>query len=247
MKRVLIVYAALLIVTCIVTNTIAKEKIKIDSSSIQEYNGKLGCWKFVSSYYKFKTYLIEYSITETDVKKVNNNCNIRRSNQYLFMPYSKEYLEKLKKQGITRVSIEAEPDQFIWPIDEVNRITSVLGIRWGKFHPGLDIPACRGVPIRASMEGRVNYSAYKKAYGKLIEIEHRNGYLTRYSHNSVNLVRKGDFVKKGQIIGYVGSTGRSTGPHVHFEIRSNYIPLDPLDFLPEKKELKMVHRLKNWK
>ena len=81
----------------------------------------------------------------------------------------------------------------------------------------------------------------------MVDIQHRNGLITRYGHQTAVLVKKGEFVKKGQIIGLVGSTGRSTGNHVHFEILCNTIPLDPLDFLPDSSKIQIVHQLKNWK
>jgi murein DD-endopeptidase MepM/ murein hydrolase activator NlpD len=90
-------------------------------------------------------------------------------------------------------------------------------------------------------------TVYAGGYGLTVEIEHRNNYTTKYAHLSVMFVKKGEFVKKGQLIALVGTTGNSTGPHLHFEIRSNDIPLDPLDFLPRRDSIKILHTLKNWK
>ncbi len=240
-------YILRLILIVIVFNAYANEKLIIDNDDIQSYKGRLGIWKLISNKYKLKSFLIKVSCSEKEVRTINSKNNIYNNNQYFFIPYSEKYIEILKNKGIQRTIIEYPAKQFLWPIDKVVRITSVLGMRWGKFHAGLDIPAPSGVAIRAAMEGVVTCSKYAKAYGNMVEIEHRNGYMTRYAHNKASLVNKGDFVKKGQIIALVGSTGRSTGAHLHFEIRINSIPLDPLDFLPEKESLQVVHRLKNWK
>ena len=148
---------------------------------------------------------------------------------------------------MTRKTASSEADQFIWPLGDVAQITSVLGFRGREFHTGIDIPAPKGEPVLAAMEGQVVFDGYSGGYGNLIQIQHRNGFITRYGHNSALLVKKGDFVKKGQIVALAGSTGRSTGNHVHFEILCNTIPLDPLDFLPDSSKVQVVHRLKNWK
>jgi murein DD-endopeptidase MepM/ murein hydrolase activator NlpD len=220
--------------------------IYIDNEHIQEYKGRLGRWEHVVSKGKLRVLMKKYGTTEKEICLINNMQRSSLVGQYLFVAYSAEYLHSLEEKGLTRTSISTPADHFIWPIDNVRRVTSVLGLRWGHFHPGLDIPAMKGTPIRAVLEGRVSFVGVRGNYGNLLIVEHRNGFETRYGHNSVNLVRAGDFVKKGQIIAYVGSTGRSTGCHVHFEVRSNAIPLDPLDFLPDK-DLQLAHRLKNWK
>jgi murein DD-endopeptidase MepM/ murein hydrolase activator NlpD len=96
------------------------------------------------------------------------------------------------------------------------------------FHKGVDIDAKRGVAIRAVMDGRVTFSGWMGGYGKLVVIEHPNGWETRYAHNSKLLVKKGDWVEVGQKIAKVGSTGRSTGNHLHFETRRNGKLVNPL-------------------
>jgi murein DD-endopeptidase MepM/ murein hydrolase activator NlpD len=156
-------------------------------------------------------------------------------------------LSSLYEKGISHKKVVAFEGDFLWPIRDDIRITSTLGPRWGKFHAGLDISAAKGTIIVASMEGRVVKSEYMGGYGNVIIIESRNNFITKYGHNSINLVKEGDFVKKGQIIALVGSSGRSTGPHVHFEIRIKDVPLEPMDFLPEK-DVNIVHKMNdNWK
>jgi len=89
-----------------------------------------------------------------------------------------------------------------------------------------------GTPIKASNAGRVIYSGNTiKGYGNLIILRHSEEYITIYAHNQVNLVEEGEWVEKGQVIGKVGKSGRASGPHLHFEIRRNNKPLDPMLFL----------------
>ncbi|MCL2025750.1 MAG: M23 family metallopeptidase, partial [Leptospirales bacterium] len=87
--------------------------------------------------------------------------------------------------------------------------------------------------------------SYNGGHGNTILVAHKNNFYTRYSHNSENLVKPGDEVKKGQIIALAGSTGNSTGPHLHFEIRFNDIPLNPLDFLPTDEDIVIVKHTKS--
>ncbi|MCW3490459.1 M23 family metallopeptidase [Dethiobacter alkaliphilus] len=97
-------------------------------------------------------------------------------------------------------------------------------------HNGVDIADSRGTPIRASDGGVVRTSSYRGGYGNLVIIDHGNGYSTYYAHNSSLQVSVGEKVKQGQTIALMGSTGNSTGNHVHFEIRKNGNPQNPLDY-----------------
>jgi len=117
-----------------------------------------------------------------------------------------------------------------WPLKK-GRISSKFGWRGRKMHKGLDIAASRGTPIHAVEEGEVVRAKYVRGYGNLVEIKHSELYSTRYAHNQKNLVKPGDYVRKGQIIGFVGSTGRSTGPHIHFEVRQNGVAINPILYL----------------
>ena len=118
-----------------------------------------------------------------------------------------------------------------WPIR--GKVTSNFGMRNGAHHDGVDIPARPGTAIRAAESGRVVHSGNKLAgYGNMVILKHAGKLSTVYAHNRKNLVRIGQFVEKGQIIAEVGSTGRTTAPHVHFEVRRDGRPRNPLDYLP---------------
>ena len=99
------------------------------------------------------------------------------------------------------------------------------------WHPGLDFAALSGSDVVATAAGVVTSVASKSGYGKAIEINHGDGYSTRYAHNKEILVAKGDMIKKGEVIGKVGNTGRSTGPHVHYEIMRNGKKLNPYKYI----------------
>jgi len=125
---------------------------------------------------------------------------------------------------------------FIWPVR--GRVTSPFGARVlngrTEFHTGIDIGAPTGTNIVAAESGLVSYTGYMRGYGNIVIIRHNGGYSTVYAHNSVNLVKKGQSVKKGNIIGKVGKTGNATGPHLHFEVRSIGKPCNPLPYLQNK-------------
>ncbi len=124
--------------------------------------------------------------------------------------------------------------RFLWPTKGV--FTSGYGWRWGRMHKGIDIANNVGTPILAAKDGIVAYSGWSSGYGYLVEINHGDGTSTRYGHNSRLLVRKGQIVPQGQTISLMGSTGRSTGPHLHFEIRqSSGAAVDPMVLLPSRR------------
>ena len=123
----------------------------------------------------------------------------------------------VKEAEIIEDSIEGT-GEFMWPVKGGGQISSGYGWRRGRFHSGVDIAASTGTPILASDSGIVIFAGWESGYGNSIVIKHGN-YYTRYAHNSTNLVSRGDTVNKGEVIARVGSTGRATGPHLHFEIR----------------------------
>lgn len=141
------------------------------------------------------------------------------------------YNLEIDKQDVTKILKVIRQDNYrkevtpdIWPVDN-GWITSEFGSRkdpitgeMSSFHPGLDIAAGYGEPIYATASGRVTHAGWYTGYGKYVEIEHDFGYATAYGHMSTIGVNVGGYVVKGQMIGRVGSTGYSTGPHVHYEV-----------------------------
>ncbi|MGE3466514.1 MAG: M23 family metallopeptidase [Pyrinomonadaceae bacterium] len=107
-----------------------------------------------------------------------------------------------------------------------------FGGRAYEFHAGMDIDGERGDLVVAPANGTVLSAGYKGGYGNMVEIDHGNGLTTRYGHLSKLEAATGDVIARGQLIGYVGSTGRSTGPHLHYELRLNDRPINPRHFLP---------------
>ena len=126
---------------------------------------------------------------------------------------------------------EAERNGFIWPLN--GAIASPFGPRRAGFHDGVDIAADEGTPIRAVEDGDVVFSNQLRGYGNIIIVRHPRGFASVYSHNRKNFVREGQKVSKGDVIGEVGSTGRVSAPHLHFEIRKNNVARNPLDYLPK--------------
>lgn len=122
------------------------------------------------------------------------------------------------------------PDGFLWPIQ--GAVSSKFGPRGETFHDGIDIEAPEGTPIRAIEKGEVLYRDELRGYGNLVIIRHPGGFVSVYAHNRVNRVHEGQEVKRGDVIAEVGSTGRVTAPHLHFEIRKDNIARDPLYYLP---------------
>ena len=118
---------------------------------------------------------------------------------------------------------------LIWPVS--GPVTSGFGFRWGRMHEGIDIGAASGTPIHAAAGGTVIWAGWLGGYGNLVVIDHHNSLATAYGHQSAIATAVGASVSQGQLIGYVGSTGHSTGPHLHFEVRVNGTPVDPLGYL----------------
>jgi murein DD-endopeptidase MepM/ murein hydrolase activator NlpD len=142
--------------------------------------------------------------------------------------------EQAKTSSNTGSNMESST-QPLWPLNE--EVSSSFGYRKDpftgkkKFHAGMDIAAKEGTDIKAVMSGRVQMVDEQNGYGKVVVLDHGEGYTTLYAHNSDITVKAGDWVQKGTTIAKVGSTGRSTGPHLHFEVSKDGKRLDPENFL----------------
>lgn len=125
--------------------------------------------------------------------------------------------------------IQGASGGWIWPVN--GTLTSPFGYRWGRMHEGIDISVAEGTPLRAAKAGNVVIAAYTGGYGNYTCIDHGGGLSSCYAHQSSYAVSPGDSVSQGEVIGYSGNTGSSTGPHLHFEIRVNGSAVDPLGYL----------------
>jgi murein DD-endopeptidase MepM/ murein hydrolase activator NlpD len=141
--------------------------------------------------------------------------------------------KKLNKKEITNKNIKAIKGFLTWPLK--GQLTSRFGSRNGRHHDGIDIGARKGTPIVAAAGGKIMFSGWgPTGYGLMLIIKHKSNLTTVYAHNSYIHVHKNQMVKQGQRIASVGSTGRSTGPHLHFEVRNDSSPMNPLNYLPKK-------------
>ncbi|MBU1078016.1 MAG: M23 family metallopeptidase [Spirochaetes bacterium] len=164
----------------------------------------------------------KFKVDKSDILNVNELTETAiEEGKDVFIPNGKYQLQE-------RINILG---RFLLPV--IGRVSSGFGRRRGpksrkmEFHYGIDIANVAGTPVRAAEAGQVIFMGTRGGYGKLIILKHSNGYSTRYGHLSRYKVKHGQRVRQGQVIGYVGSTGNVTGPHVHFEIRRYGRPLNP--------------------
>jgi murein DD-endopeptidase MepM/ murein hydrolase activator NlpD len=190
-----------------------------------------------------------YGVDVQELKRVNGiwDPSAMKQGQQLWIPGALRVLEvpvtaKPGVSGKTRVAKKPPPHRTVrkarkgalrWPVR--GTLTSRFGRRRGRNHHGIDIGAPRGTPVTAAAEGVVKFSGWgPTGYGLMVIIKHPGHLTTVYAHNSKNLVRKGSRVKRGQRIALVGKTGRATGPHLHFEVRNDTHPKDPMMYLHRK-------------
>lgn len=123
-----------------------------------------------------------------------------------------------------------------WPVIG-GTVTSGFGARGRSFHDGIDISAPAGAAVYAAQDGEVIYSDSLRGYGNVIIVRHHGGFATVYAHNQSNGVREGQHVRRGEVIGRVGSSGRTTGANLHFEVRQDNVARNPLYFLPPLEQV----------
>ena len=201
-----------------------------------------------------------YGVSMNKLRQVNNKIDVAtlKNGDEIFLPgarpeglvehHDNTKLAEAKKANAKKASAKSEKLQpqkgevavkntggFRWPI--MGRINSPFGwrqhpvTRRRDFHTGIDIKANRNDPIKAAGSGKVVYSGWMGGYGKVLVVEHSNGQSTLYAHCSALLAGKGANVSSGQLIAKIGTTGRSTGPHLHFEVRNGNSPVNPIKYL----------------
>ncbi len=175
-------------------------------------------------------------IDELKIKNKITNEDIILTGQQLIIPLlagneNENELDTTDSAGNTKAKTNSNwtIGQMSWPV--IGWISSPFGLRDGRVHEGLDIATVEGEPVYAVRAGQVIFAGPRGTYGLTVIIDHGAGLTTLYAHASSLLVQENDWVKEGQFIARVGSTGHSNGPHLHFEVRLNEIPYDPLHFL----------------
>jgi murein DD-endopeptidase MepM/ murein hydrolase activator NlpD len=184
-----------------------------------------------------------YDVRHDEIARLNNIADPDRIRvgQQLFIPGAARQLPvEVITPADARLDASPSPNSaffipltdqaFIWPIS--GTINSRFGPRGSGFHDGVDIAAPEGTPILAIESGAVIYSDRLRGYGNMVVVRHASGFVSVYAHNQRNLVGEGQRVSRGETIARVGSTGRVTGPHLHFEIRHDNKALDPLPYMP---------------
>ncbi len=174
---------------------------------------------------------------EAIIKELNSDIkNLERQEAQAESDYNQLRAELDRALGKTPTTSYTGSGKFVWPAESSRRVTSPFGNRKKpnakatSYHRGIDIGAPSGSNVLAAESGTVVTAGYNSSYGYYITINHGGGYVTLYAHNSKLLVSKGQSVSKGQVIAKVGSTGNSTGPHVHFEVMVNGTYKDPMSF-----------------
>jgi len=190
--------------------------------------------------------------TPVDRKDLLGVMGMRR--QALSMDDMNTELKSVQQSGTEVMSNFGEISQYIqqqhtiyrttprdWPV--LGRLTSLFGRRHspfdseeGEFHPGIDIANALGTPVHSTADGVVTLASWQGGYGRLVVIDHGHGFKTYYAHNSKLLVKAGDHVVRGQVISYMGTSGRSTGYHLHYEVWQNGKVVNPLKFVKASEE-----------
>lgn len=169
--------------------------------------------------------------------KTKAKKGVRKVSAMVTYTNGKETNRKIIDQDVTKEAVAKtvlvgtkEPDTFIKPMSNIT-VSSNFGSRWGRQHQGTDFSTPVGTTVMASRAGKVTYASWMSGYGYCVMIQHEDGFQTRYAHLSSIKVSVGQSVSQGQTIALSGNTGRSTGPHLHFEIIKNGTPVNAMNYL----------------
>jgi murein DD-endopeptidase MepM/ murein hydrolase activator NlpD len=196
---------------------------------------KSGQYVYVEGPHHLSKVAKSYGISVEEIKKANPDKKLKGP-EWIFVPTKVGIAHFFGNTEVIEDYSDLGTGRFIWPVPGHFKVSSYFGPRNSRHHDGIDIPGPIGAKIVASEDGVVFYSDNGiRGYGNMIILKHQGEMFTVYAHNKKNLVSKGDKVKKGELIAYLGNTGRSTGPHLHFEIRKNNKVKNPKGYLSRLK------------
>lgn len=197
---------------------------------------KSGKYVYVESPTEVKKVARSYGFS-VDELKIHNPDKSFQGKEWIFIPTKVGIAYFLRDTYVIEDYGSLGTGRFLWPVPHFFKVSSQFGPRGRKHHDGIDIPAPSGTPIVAVDDGVVIYSDDGiRGYGNMIVVAHGDDIFTVYAHNRKNKVDKGDKVDRGQVIAEVGNTGRSTGPHLHFEIRVKNKVRNPAQYLSKSKK-----------
>jgi len=203
----------------------------ISGAALAAAKGSSAWERYLSQTAELKKNLDKGGLKEKDVLKV-----LREAGLFEKVPsVSESGGHKSFASGFRSFKVRTYKGLWLWPL-RYGVVSSEYGKRWGKNHHGIDIAAETGDPVYASANGEVIYASNTlRGYGNVVILRHDQKTSTLYAHNKRLLVKKGQRVRTGRKIATVGSTGKSTGPHVHFEIRGSKGPVNPRRILPKSR------------
>lgn len=196
---------------------------------------KSGQYVFVETPSQVKKVAQRHGVTLDELKMANPDKSFHK--EWIFIPSKVGIAYLLRDTYVIEDYSSLGKGRFTWPVPQFYKVSSHFGKRNGRNHDGIDIPAPKGTPIVSVDNGVVVYSDNGiRGYGNMIVVAHADEIFTVYAHNKKNKVDKGDRVRKGQQIAEVGNTGRSTGPHLHFEIRVKNKVRNPAQYLSQSED-----------
>lgn len=194
---------------------------------------KSGQYVYVEKPQEMKSIARRYGVSVDELKGANPTKNFK-GKEWLFVPTKVGVAYYLNDTYVVEDYRSLGTGRFMWPVPNFYKVSSHFGPRGRRHHDGIDIPAPSGTPIVAVDSGAVVYSGNGiSGYGNMIVLSHGDDVFTVYAHNKRNKVSKGEKVRRGETIALVGNTGRSTGPHLHFEIRVKNKVRNPGRFLSQ--------------
>jgi murein DD-endopeptidase MepM/ murein hydrolase activator NlpD len=195
---------------------------------------KSGQYVYVETPSQIKKMARSHGVTVEELRAANPTKTLQ-GKEWLFIPSKVGIAYLLRDTYVVEDYSSLGSGRLIWPVPNFYRVSSAFGKRGGRHHDGIDIPAPKGTPIVSVDNGVVVYSDNGiRGYGNMIVVAHSDDIFTVYAHNRKNNVSKGDRVSKGEKIAEIGNTGRSTGPHLHFEIRVKNKVRNPAQYLSQK-------------